>query len=139
MTQTEFTKFYDSYKHGSYTKLIKQKTSGNYKKVTTMIIRFVNYFNIKSVKEKQTDSTQIKTRDYEIQIIPHVLKLNTNTNNLLLSAYKTNKHKAYTKYYLNDIEITENEYYLNSGDKKRNNNDTIIFNFKLCDVLKIGN
>lgn len=137
MTQEKFIIFYDSYKRGSYTKLVKEKQSGDYKKITAMVIRFVNYYNIKSIKEKAT--AEGKKREYEIQIIPHVLKLNTNTNNLLLCAYTTNKHKAHTKYYFKDNEISSDEYYLKNGDKKQDYKPTVLYNFKLNDVISIGN
>lgn len=137
MTQQQFINFYENYKRGSYTKMTKQKTRGNYKKVTSIVVRFVNYFNIKAIKEKGTNPASAKPREYEKQIIPHVLKLNTNTNNLLLCAYKTNQHKPHTKYYYNDNEITAEEYYAQSGDKL-SNADSVVFNIKLNDIISIG-
>lgn len=138
MTQKEFEKFYNNYKPGTYTNIIKVKTIGEYKKVTAAVVRFVNYYNIKTIKEKLNGFTQGAKRDYEIQIIPHVLKLNTNTQNLLLCVYITNHHKFYSKYYFNDEEITSDEYYLKSGDKKRNDQKSVVYNFKLCELMQAG-
>lgn len=139
MTQLQFIDFYATYKRGTYRKLIKEKTNGQFKKVTSLIVRFVNYYNIKTVKEKLKDkpNTETKNPDFEKQIIPHVLKLNLNTNNLLLCAYTTNKHKAHTKYYDGLKEITEDQYYLLSGDKKQTFKESVILNFKLNDVIAI--
>lgn len=136
MNIKEFEEFYNSYKRGTYTKLVKQKTTGNFKKVTTAVVRFVNYYNIKTIKEKTT-AAAAAPRLYELQIIPHVLKQNLNTKNVLLCAYATNHHRAHNKYYEGDVQITKEEYYLKSGEKEKSS-ASIVYNLKIDDVVSIG-
>lgn len=135
MTQQQFKDFYKNYRPGSYTRLTKEKTIGDYKKVTSMVVRFINYYHIKTVMDR--GNTEPKPRPYEIAIIPHILKLNTNTNNLLLCVYNTNHHKTTSLYYYKDQPITADEYYAASGDKLVNNN-SVVYNIKLNDVVTIG-
>ena len=139
MKKDNFLKFYDTYKKGSFTKVIKLKDNKNgYFKKSVFLARFVNYYNIKEVKEKNQDATSIKKRDYELQIIPHILKLNLNTNNLLLCIYPVKNHKTQSIYYFNDMEITADQYYKNSGDKIPDNKPSLIYTLKLDEVLTIG-
>lgn len=138
MKQENIINFFENYKRGTYTKLIKEKDNKNgYKKVTAVVVRFINYYHIKSVKEK-TSGKAIKNRDYELQIIPHILKLNKNTNNVLLCAYTTNKHKPHAVYYYNDEIISADEYYKNSGDKLNENKIGLVYTLKISDIVQIG-
>lgn len=136
MTQNEILLFFENYKRGSYTRITKQSEKNGFKKITSLVCRFVNYYNIKSVKDR--GATMPNPRPYEIQIIPHILKLNTNTNNLLLCVYLTNHHKTHTKYYYNDIEITAAEYYTGINEKPREYHETQLFNFKAAEVVALG-
>lgn len=136
MTKETFQTFYQTYKKGTYVVIEKVTIKGDFIKKTRMVARFVNYYNIESVKAK--GATSGKARDHEEQIIPHILKLNTNTNNVLLSVYVTNHHKPHSTYYFQNMEISEEEYYLASGDKKKDYAPTPLFNFKLQDVLSVG-
>lgn len=137
MTEKEIILFFKNYKKGSYTTIIKKTEKNGFVKVSRLVCRFVNYYNIKTVKEKGI-ATQAAPRAFEIQIIPHILKLNTNTNNLLLCVYTTNHHKAHAKYFYNDCEISASAYYEGIGEKPRENNITQVYNFKACDVVSIG-
>ena len=136
MTQKEIMLFFENYKRGSYTTITKKTEKNGFVKLSRMVCRFVNYYNIKQVKEK--GASHQAPRAFEIQIIPHILKLNTNTNNLLLCVYTTNHHKAHTKYFYNDAEISASEYYEGIGEKPRENNATQVFNFKACEIVSIG-
>ena len=136
MTKEAIILFFNNYKRGSYTTIKKETEKNGFKKVVTMVCRFVNYYNIKSIKEKGASET--KARPYEVAIIPHILKLNTNTNNLLLCVYTTNKHHAKTSYYYNGETITEAQYYEGIGEKKRDNAPSVIINFKACEVVSLG-
>lgn len=139
MREETFKSFYQNYKKGSYVVLEKVTIKNGFVKKTKMVVRFVNYYNIASVKAKyENGMPSTKARDYEEQIIPHILKLNKNTNNLLLCVYVTNHHKVYNTYYYQDMEISEEEYYTMSGDVKKNNNPSVIYNMKLQDILSIG-
>lgn len=133
MKRETFINFYESYHKGSYVPILRETNKNGFRKLTRIVVRFVNYYNIKSVIEKGTSGEQ-KARDYEEQIIPHVLKVNHNTNNTLLMVYKTNHHKAHTTYYHNDEEISEDEYYLGINEKKKKQSDTPLFMFKLEEV-----
>lgn len=138
MNETQLLNFFKSYKKGSYTSIIKETNKNGYIKRVSMVCRFVNYYNIKTIKEKDTQPKP--PREFERVLIPHILKLNTNTNNLLLCVYKTNneKQRAKIKYYYHDDEINESQYYEGIKEKKRDNNDTVIFNFKAADVVALG-
>ena len=129
--------FFKNYKRGSYTQIIKETEKNGYKKRVVMVARFVNYYNIKTIKE--LNKTPVK-KDYERIIIPHILKQNTNTNNILLAVYVTNnkKQKAKTTYFYNDAIITEDQYYAGINEKKRIYNDSVIFNFNIKDVVSLG-
>lgn len=137
MTEQQIINFFKTYKRGCYTKIVKTTQKDGYIKKVVVVGRFVNYYNIKSVKEKATTTAQ-KKRDYERVIIPHILKLNTNTNNLLLCVYATNHHRAKTTYFYKDKEISEAEYYAGINEKKRDNDKSIVYNFKACDVVALG-
>lgn len=131
--------FFRKYKKGTYTRVVKETTTeSGYKKVTKMVGRFVNYYNIKEVVMSGKSEKESKPRLFEEQIIPHILKKNLNTLNVLLCVYTTKHHKARTTYYHNGYEITEEEYYLHSGEKKKSYGETPVFNFKLKDVVKLG-
>ena len=103
-----------------------------------MVGRFVNYYKLKSVIAKGKTEDMSKKRDYEKTIIPHVLKENLNTKNTLLMVYKTNHHRAYSTYYYCGMEITEEEYYLGIGEKKKDYGDTPLFMFKLNEIVSVG-
>jgi len=136
MTNEKIINFFDNYKKGTYTRLTKATTKNGFTKVTKMVCRFVNYYNIASVKAKGT--TPKPAREYEETIIPHVLKINHNTNNTLLQVYVTNHHKAHTTYYYNDVVITEAEYYAGIGEKKREYAPTPLYSFKADEVVSLG-
>ena len=136
MTKAEIILFFKTYKRGCYTSIIKATQKDGYKKEVYMVCRFVNYYNIKSVKDK--GATQSKARPYEEAIIPHILKRNTNTGNLLLCVYTTNRHHAKTAFYYHDEPITEEEYYRGIGEKKRDNQQSVLFNFKADEVVSLG-
>ena len=136
MKKEQIIRFFDTYKKGTYTKVVKATTKNGFTKVTKMVCRFVNYYNVASVKEK--GATPQAPRDYEETIIPHILKVNHHTNNTLLNVYVTNHHKAHTEYYYNDTIITEAQYYEGIGEKKRDYAPTPLFSFKADEVVSLG-
>ena len=138
MNERQFLEWYKKYHKGTYVVVEKIKIIGEFIKKTRMVVRFVNYYNIESVKAQGKSESDSKPRDYEISIIPHVLKENLNTKNTLLMVYKTNHHKAHNKYYYHDMEISKEDYYSMSGDKEKDYKDTPLFMFKLQDVLSVG-
>lgn len=129
--------FFQNYKRGSYTRIVKTTNKDGYIKTVSMVCRFVNYYNIKEIKE--ANKQPIK-KDYEKIILPHILKENTNTNNILLLVYvtKNSKQKAKTTYFYNDDPITEAEYYAGINENKKAFAPGCVMSFKLCDVVSIG-
>lgn len=137
MTINKLLLFFANYHTGTYTTVIKATEKNGYKKISFYVCRFVNYYNIEEIKAQ--NKTSVK-RDYERIIIPHILKENTNTNNILLSCYttKNSRQKTNTKYYFNDIEITKQQYYDGIKEKEKKYNIDNLFNIKIDDILKIG-
>lgn len=129
--------FFKNYKRGSYTRIVKTTNKDGYIKTVSMVCRFVNYYNIKEIKE--ANKQPIK-KDYEKIILPHILKENTNTNNILLLVYltKNNRQKAKTQYFYNNDPITEAEYYNGIKENKKAFAPSCVMSFKLCDVVSIG-
>ena len=136
MTIEQIKKWYETYRKGTYVAVIKETTKNGYTKQTRMVVRFVNYYNIASVKAKGTSES--KPRDYEQQIIPHVLKLNTNTNNELLMCYTTNHHKAHSKYMYEGLPITKEQYYEGIGEKEKNYAPSVVYSMKAQEIVMIG-
>ena len=137
MTIEQIKKWYETYRKGTYVAVLKETTKNGFTKQTRMVVRFVNYYNIASVKAKDTSAVR-KTRDYEIQIIPHVLKLNTNTNNELLMCYTTNHHKAHSKYFYQDMPITKEQYYEGIGEKEKTYAPSVVYSMKANEIVMIG-
>ena len=129
--------FFNTYKRGTYTRIVKQTNKDGFIKRVAMVCRFVNYYNIKSIKEQ---NKQPSKKEYERVILPHILKENTNTNNILLLVYVTNnnKQKAKTSYFYNNDPIIEAEYYEGIREKKRASAPGCVMSFKLCDVVSLG-
>lgn len=137
MDLNTFLLFCANYKRGTYTTLEKQTEKNGYTKITSCVCRFVNYYNIKTVKAQNKQPIK---KDYERIIIPHILKENTNTKNVLLLVYttKNSKQKAKTSYFYNGEPITKAQYYEGIQEKEKNYNIDNLFTVKLCDVLSIG-
>ena len=138
MTINKLLLFFANYHTGTYTTVIKATEKNGYKKISFCVCRFVNYYNIK--ENKMQNKTPSKIVNYERIIIPHILKENTNTNNILLSCYttKNSRQKTKTKYYFNDVEITKQQYYDGIKEKEKKYNIDNLFNIKIDDILKIG-
>lgn len=129
--------FFTNYKKGCYTSIIKATEKGGFKKVVAMVCRFVNYYHIKEVKEAKKQPVK---KEYEKIILPHILKENTNTNNVLLLVYttKNSKQHAKTSYFYNNEPITEAAYYEGIKEKKKAVAPSCVMTLKLADVISIG-
>lgn len=127
--------YFASHKRGIYTKLTKKTNKNGFIKIVHYVVRFVNYYNIKEIKAQ--NKTSVKC-DYERVIIPHILKENTHTNNILLSCYTTKNHSAKTSYFYNDDAITEGAYYEGIKEKKPSYNISNIFTVNINDIVAIG-
>lgn len=137
MTREQIIKWYETYRKGTYAVITKETTKNGFTKRTRMVVRFVNYYNIASVKAKGT-SGQSKPRDYEKQIIMHVLKENLNTKNDLLMCYTTNHHKAHNVYLHYDTPITKEQYYEGIGEKEKATAPSVVYSMKAQDIVSIG-
>lgn len=138
MKKETFEKWYEEYRKGTYVVIVKETYHGEFTKQTRMVVRFVNYYNIESVIAKGKSEKDSKARDYEETYIPHILKLNRNTNNILLNCYVTNHHKAHSRYFYQGYEISEEEYYEQSGDTKKNYPQSVLYSMKLEDIVSVG-
>lgn len=129
--------FFKNYKRGTYTRVIKQTNKDGYIKRVAMVCRFVNYYNISEIKNANKQPVK---KDFERVIIPHILKENTNTKNILLLVYltKNSKQHAKTQYFYNDDPITEAEYYSGIKENKKPCAPGCVISFKISDVLSIG-
>ena len=136
MTKNDFQKWYDNYHKGTYVVVLRETTIKGFTRQTKVVCRFVNYYNIESVKAKVTGTS--KPREYEKQIIPHVLKTNLNTNNDLLMCYATNHHKAHEKFIYEGKPITKEQYYLGIGEKERKHNESVVYAMKLNEIVSVG-
>ena len=139
MKKETFQNWYENqYKKGTYVVIERATTNGELAKLTRVVGRFVNYYEIESVKAKGKSESDSKPRDYEHVLIPHVLKENLNTQNTLLMVYKTNHHHAHSRYFYQGIEITREKYYELSGEKERTYGDNPLFMFKINEILSVG-
>lgn len=136
MTKNDFEKWYKNYHKGTYVSVVKEHELNGYVKQVKLTTRFINYYEMQQVKAKGT--SEGKTRDYEEQIIPHVLKLNTNTNNLLLMVYDTNHHKHHTHYTYKGIPITKEQYYEGTQEKQKTYAKGLVETWKLSEIVSIG-
>lgn len=136
MTIEQIKKWYETYRKGTYVVVKKETTKNGYTKQTRMVVRFVNYYNIASVKAKGT--SEGKARVYEISIIPHVLKTNLNTQNDLLMCYTTNHHKAHNVYLHEGKPITKEQYYEGINEKEKNYPFSVVYSMKANEIVSIG-
>lgn len=139
MTIQDIQKLFDSktIKKGRYYLITYCKVEKGYTKTTTTKVRFVNYYNIKSVKE--SGKTPTPTSANTQVIIPHILTYNTNTQNYLVHCYKTPNSKAKVTYQdSNGKIITKEEYETVVPPKKKYGNDSPVFQVKVQDIISLG-
>lgn len=127
-------------KKGKFYKMIVEKVESNgYSRLITIKTRFVNYYNIASVKaEGKTPSTKSMANTYTI--IPHILTYNTKTKNFLLHCYETPNSKTRVVY-KNDygVEITKEEFEMVNPPKKTyGSSKPIVRQYKVKDIIHIG-
>lgn len=98
MTIQELQEFYaNKYKKGTNIQVVYVHVEGNgFSKKTIARARLVNYYNTKYYKNKVANGQakpQQTTNDNVIQIIPHILTFNKNTNNYLVHLQAPSKGK----------------------------------------------
>ena len=134
MTIEEFKAKYENIKKGAYTHIVYASGKNGYKKTTSTTIRFVDYYNIKEVKESGAKPSTTPNPNVET-IIPHVLTYNKKTGNYLVHLYPTKNHKSHCVYELNGIEISKEEYELANPPKK---SSSPVYQVVLTNVISLG-
>ena len=124
-------------KKGVYYKLVFAKTQNGYTKTTTTKVRFVNYYNIKSVKESGKKPSD-KPNPNVVVIIPHILTYNKNTKNYLVHCYKTPHGKAQSTYTDPSGEQIDKATYELAVPPKKHSGDSPVYQIMLQDIIQIG-
>lgn len=123
---------------GKLTKITYMRSENGYTKTTTIVVRFVNYYHIKSVKESGKQPSTTPNPNVQV-LIPHILTYNVNTNNYLLHCYPMPNIKAKSTYKdPNGQTIDKATYELAVPPKKRPNNPSPILQIKVQDIVSIG-
>lgn len=123
---------------GRYYTIVYARTENGYTKTTKTKVRFVNYYNIATIKAMGKTPTTQPSANTQV-IIPHILTYNTNTKNYLVHCYKTPNGKAKTTYQdQNGNTITQQEYEMVNPPKKTYPNNSPVFQIKLHEIVSIG-
>lgn len=133
----------NSKKRGQYLTITYQKVLGDYKKTTTTTIRLVDYNNVKAVKEmkaaKGIDPNAAKPSTKKLSADHYLgnnLIFNVNTQKTRLQVFLTNKHKPHCIYEYQGKEISQDQWYAESGDKKAT--PSIMFSINVDNILAIN-
>ena len=135
--------FAKNYRKGTLTKATwKSETIVNGEtmvKVSSGVVRFVNYGNTKKAKAKATINQPKKTNTNTIEIIKDILTYNQNTNNYLVKLFVSQNPLAKVKtiYTRNGIEITKEEFETIVKPKNYGEID-LMFIKKLEDIISLG-
>lgn len=129
-------KFATEIKKGQFTKAtwqsVKTDKQGNeYKKVSSGVVRFVQYGNIQGVVVVGKVNTN------ENCLIPNTLYFNAKTNNYLVQL-GTTETKAKSTYYCNGVEIDKATYEM-ANPPRNNPTPSPVFRVKLENLLELGN
>lgn len=111
-----------------------------YTKTTHMLVRFVNYYNIKEVKEKMANNpTKAKKFNQNVKYIATNITYNENTQHFMLGMATTkNSHKkATSEYARNGKEISKEQFDL-VDTKQSKSSPTIWLTKRLDDMISIG-
>ena len=140
MTLEKFMEIFNTLTKGAFTKVAYQKVNDNgYSKETTTTIRFVDYYNIETIKQLNRQPT---TPNPNVEtIIPHILTLNKKTGNYLVHLYFVPNAKTITIYKDNNgNEIDKATYETMVPPKKKyhSNTPSVMFQVKLQDLVSLG-
>ena len=133
MTIKNLTDTLTNIKKGPFKHIQYRGGENGYEKTTTMIVRFINYYHMKSFLE--SGKTPKAPNPNETTIIPHILTYNKNTNKYYVHVYPTKHHKAHSTYTFNGKEITKEEYY--QGMKKKPSKPSPVFTISAENVIAI--
>ena len=137
MTNQEFINLYNQMKKGTLHTIVYVKTEKGYTKTTTMLVRFVNYFNTKAYKAsgKQPNANPTPNPNI-ITIIPHVLTTNTKTGNTLVHCYPIKNHKAKSVYQDQNGNTIDKATY-EQVVKPKAHGDTPVFQINILNLVSI--
>lgn len=122
---------------GKLTKIVYERNENGYTKTTTMVVRFVNYYNLKSVKASGKQPSTNQKPNIQV-LIPHILTYNTNTNNYLLHCYPMPNIKSKSVYKDPNGQTIDKATYELAVQTKRKGNPSPILQIKVQDLISIG-
>lgn len=141
MKVQNFQNIYQRIKPGTLHTIHTLKVLANgYSKETKMLVRFVNYYNVKAVKESGKTPSQGQPNPNIQVLIPHVLTFNQNTGNFLVHCYPVANHKAKSIYKDNQGNtIDKVAYELVNKPRPSSNGARIVFQVNVNDIVDIDN
>ena len=131
MTLQELHNALAKVKKGQITKVHYITTKGAYTKETETTIRFVEYSHINGVNAKGKVNPNETYDNYGV-----IYNKNTNKFYLQMATIETN-HKAKVKYFLNNVEITKEQFEQANPSKPRTS-ALIVFRKDIADIISIG-
>lgn len=142
MTLEQTQEILNQKKRGQYLTITFRKVLGDFVKTTTTTIRLVNYNNVKAVKEKKalkgektTITNELTKKPSADKYLGNNLIYNENTGKTRLQVFLTNHHKPHCVYEYQGQEITQDEWYAESGDKKSTHE--IMFAINIENIIAI--
>lgn len=155
MELVEFTQKISSYQKGSFITIETQRQAKKLKKYESLDIQKYSknvvrlgcqYSNLQAVKEKHINDIDFKTQLPDnlewVKGYENILLYNKKTKEYSVRVETTN-HSPIVKWFLNGVETAKTELldYLLSSEKqsKSSNGETIVFNVKLKDLVRLGN
>lgn len=129
------TKYNQEIKKGQFTKAtwqsVKTIKGVECKKVSSGVVRFVEYGHIKGV---QVVGKQVASENC---LIPNTLYYNSNTNNYLVQL-STTETKPHCTYYINGVEV-DKATFEQTNPPRQNSQASPVFRVKLENLLELGN
>lgn len=123
-------KFNGEIRKGRFVKAQWKSVKGEYEKVSSGVVRFVEYAHIKGVEPKG------KGNESESYILPSVVYVNGNTGKTYVRLYTTNV-KSKVAYLRNGKEITKEEYEIAVKPRKSANRPPV-FSVLLENLISLG-
>ena len=121
---------------GKLTKITYMKSENGYTKTTTMVVRFINYYNMEIVKQSGKQPTTNSNPNVQV-LIPHILTYNVNTGNYLLHCYPMPNIKAKTIYKDPKGQVIDKATYELAVPPKKIN-PSPVRQIKVQDIISIG-
>ena len=127
-------------KKGVYTRIVyKKEIAPNCFKLTSSVVRLkVNYYNLKSVLNRQKSGETSKTRTYTDLILMENTIFQNKEGKLKLRVYTTKNHKAKSVYYLNGQEIDKRTLIEMGIEKEKEHRDLDMYTIMFDNIVAIG-